>query len=236
MDCHLPHHAVEVSGPGWCSCSQLSSLYDALALRGSAAVWYRLHVHRRCAALWMVWLWPLPLGTNWELVASKWHLDQRFVDLFWDPQVWPASCSTTTPCKSLKTVRVRRQADHFFNPTLSFFDLGIWIQKKEKKTRWNPQTRMLTRILTDNNKTCHIFWAHLWDTPTYLTHWLSTIAPHSRWTFWLDTLIWHSCRTLLLDTLVGHSCRTLLVDTLVLHSCLTRFLDTFVGRSYLTLL
>lgn len=61
MDRHLSHHAVEVGGLGRSPCSQLPSLHDAAAVGGRAAVWYRLHVHGRCAALRVVWLRPLLL-------------------------------------------------------------------------------------------------------------------------------------------------------------------------------
>ena len=103
----------------------------------------------------------------------------------------------------------------------------------QKKRRWSPRTRMLTRMLRNKGN----------------THW------HSCGTPWHDTLIWHSgktlslysiaqhcCEPLLLCTLVGHSetsfldalAGTLLLDTLTWHSCGALLLDTFVGHSYLT--
>ena len=107
---------------------------------------------------------------------------------------------------------------------------------------------MLTRMLIDKNKTCHIFWgAHLWHSD--LTCLFDTLVGHPCLTLLWDTLAWHSCGTLLLDTLVGHSYLTLLLDTLVGHSCLkllwetltwhfcrTLLLHTLVGHSCLKLL
>lgn len=72
MDRHLSHHAVEVGGLGRSPCSQLPSLHDAAAVGGRTAVWHRLHVHGRCAALRVVWLRPLllDLGISWGYIVG----------------------------------------------------------------------------------------------------------------------------------------------------------------------
>ena len=78
MDRHLSHHAVEVGGLGRSPCSQLPSLHDAAAVGGRAALWDRLDVHGRCAALRVVWLRPLLLDSlTWgypgDIVGISWN-------------------------------------------------------------------------------------------------------------------------------------------------------------------
>ena len=120
------------------------------------------------------------------------------------------------------------------------------------KTRWNPRTRMPTRMLKNRNNTYlshfpanplvgHPDVTHWGDTlvghPSYLTLLLDTLVRHSYWTLlldtssgtlWLDILVRHSYLTLFWDTLTCHFCKTLLTW----HSCKTLVLDT----SYSTLL
>ena len=97
----------------------------------------------------------------------------------------------------------------------------VWIYctspHTQQKTRWNPRTRMLTRMLKEEGN----------------THWRSCGKP------WHDTLIWQSGGTLLLDTIGqnSYSCEPLLLYTLTCDTLTWHFLlDTVVRHSYLTLL
>ena len=116
-----------------------------------------------------------------------------------------------------------------------------------EKTRWNPRTRMPTRMLRnrDNTYLSHIPTSPLVGHPD-LTHWGDTLVGHPCLTLLRNALVKHFYLTLLWDTLAWqffwgtltwHSCRTLLtwhflLDTLTWGSCKTFILDT----SYLTLL
>ena len=110
--------------------------------------------------------------------------------------------------------------------------LDSW-EKKPKKTRWNPRTRMPTRMLKNRKNT---YLSHFPTNPLVGHPWRDTLRWHScRTPFLLDTLTWHSFKTLLLDTSYWTSCKTLLLDTLAWHSSGTLVLDILVRHSYLTL-
>ena len=120
-----------------------------------------------------------------------------------------------------------------FHPLLNMF-----ISFCVKKTRWNPRTRMPTRMLRNKDDT---YFSHFPANPLVrhpeLTHWGDTLVRHPWLTLLRNALVRHSCLTLLLDTLVGHSYLTLLTwhsyltlvwDTLTWHSSKTLLLDTLV--------
>ena len=75
-------------------------------------------------------------------------------------------------CKTIANI-FKQQIKHLWTSGKSIekekISNGIW--KKKKKTRWNPRTRMPTRMLrTDKIFICHIFQrTHLWDTLSWHT-------------------------------------------------------------------
>ena len=92
------------------------------------------------------------------------------------------------------------------------------------KTRWNPRTRMPTRILRNRGN-------------TYLSHFpTNPLVGHLDLTHWGDTLVGHSCLTLLGNVLARHSCLTLLLATLIRHFFSTLLLHTLTWHSCKTLL